>query len=93
MALTLEYLTVAQALILAFGAIVVFYSARAYRRTKTKAMLLLSVGFGFVTVGAAIAGVLFNLLGVDLVSVVTVQAFSQAVGFFIIVYSLTRTKD
>ena len=93
MELTLEYLTFAQALILVFGAVVVFYGARAYRRTKSRAMLLLSLGFGFVTAGAAMAGVLFNLAGVDLTTVEAVQASSQAVGFFIIVYSLTRTKD
>lgn len=93
MELTLQYLTVIQGFILVLGAIVVFYGARAYRRTKSRAMLLLSLGFAFVTVGAAAAGVLFNLAQVDLASVEAVQASSQAIGFFIIVYSLTRTKD
>ena len=90
----LIYLNIAQALILIFGSVVVFYAFRAFRRTKSQAMLLLGMGFGFVTAGAVVAGVLFNIANVrDLSTVVTVQAASQAVGFFIIVYSLARSKD
>lgn len=89
----LLYLNISQALILIFGGVVVFYASRSYHRTRSKAMLLLGLGFAFVTAGAVLAGILFNLGGEDLSVVVTVQAVSQAVGFFIIVYSLTRTKD
>ena len=90
----LIYLNIAQALILIFGSVVVFYAFRAFRRTKSQAMLLLGMGFGFVTAGAVVAGVLFNIANVrDLSTVVTVQAASQAAGFFIIVYSLARSKD
>ncbi len=91
--LELIYLDVAQGLILLFGSVVVFYASRSYLRTKSKAMLLLGLGFAFVTAGAVVAGLLFNVAGQDLTTVETVQASSQAAGFFIIVYSLTRTKD
>ena len=92
--MNLAYLDVAQALILVFGSIVVFYALRAFRRTKSQSMLLLGLGFAFVTLGAVLAGVLFNLTTMnDLVTVQTVQAASQAIGFFIIVYSLARAKD
>lgn len=87
------YLNISQALILIFGSIVVFYASRSYLRTKSRAMILLGLGFAFVTAGAVVAGVLFNVAGEDLTTVETIQAASQAAGFFIIVYSLTRTKD
>jgi len=89
----LIYLSAAQVLILILGGIVTFYALRAYGRTKSRAMLLLGLGFAFMTAGAAIAGVLFNVANEDLTTVESVQAASQVVGFFIIVYSLTRTKD
>ncbi|MDA4119083.1 MAG: hypothetical protein OK436_00670 [Thaumarchaeota archaeon] len=89
----LLYLNISQALILIFGGIVVFYASRSYLRTKSRAMLLLALGFAFVTAGAVVAGVLFNIAGEDLTTVETIQATSQAAGFFIIVYSLTRTRD
>jgi len=89
----LVYLSAAQGLILILGGIVVFYALRSYGRSKSSSMFLLGLGFAFVTVGAAIAGVLFNVANEDLTTVESVQAVSQAVGFFIIVFSLTRAKD
>ncbi len=88
----LVYLDIAQALILVFGGVVVYYAYRAYGKTKSQAMLLLAFGFAFVTLGALVAGVLYNLGTGDLSTVITVQAYGQAVGFFIIVYSLARAK-
>ena len=88
----LIYLDLAQGLILLFGSVVIFYAARAYRKTKSQAMLLLALGFAFVTAGAVVAGILFNFVSGDLSTVVTLQAYSQAVGFFIIVYSLARAR-
>jgi hypothetical protein len=90
--MNLVYLDIAQALILVFGGVVVFYAGRAYGRTKSQAMLLLGIGFAFVTLGASAAGLLYNFYTVDLGTVITVQAFSQAIGFFVIVYSLARAK-
>lgn len=87
------YLDTAQALILVFGGVVVYYAGRAYGRTKSSAMLLLGIGFACVAVGAVAAGILYNLNTGDLGTPVTVQAYSQAVGFFIIVYSLARAKS
>ncbi|MDG6955653.1 MAG: hypothetical protein JRN70_03735 [Nitrososphaerota archaeon] len=86
------YLDLAQALILIFGGVVVYYAGKAYRKSKSQAMLLLAIGFAFVTLGALVAGVIYNFGTKDLGTVITVQAYCQAVGFFIIVYSLARAK-
>ena len=88
----LTYLDIAQGLILIFGGVVVFYAWKSFGRTKSQAMLLLGVGFAFVTAGAVVAGLLFNLFTSDLVVVQTTQASLQAVGFFVIVYSLAKAK-
>jgi len=89
----LIYLDIAQILILVFGGVVVYFASRAYGRTKSPAMLLLGLGFGCVAIGAVAAGILFNLNSGDLSTPITVQAYSQAVGFLIIVYSLARAKS
>jgi len=88
----LIYLDVAQAFILLFGGVVVYYAGRAFSKTRSQAMFLLAVGFAFVTLGALAAGVMYNLGSLDLGTVITIQAYSQAVGFFVIVYSLARAK-
>jgi hypothetical protein len=89
----LIYLDVAQVLILIFGGVVVYFASRAYGRTKSPAMLLLGLGFACVAIGAVVAGILFNLNTGDLSTPITVQAYSQAVGFLVIVYSLARAKS
>ncbi len=88
-----DFFRIAQLLILLFGGIVVYYASKGYGRTKSKSMLLLAVGFTFVAIGAGLAGILFELVNIDFTTVVMVQAVSQAIGFFIIVYSLAGTKD
>jgi uncharacterized membrane protein YjjP (DUF1212 family) len=90
----LDILEVAQVFILIFGGIVVYYASRSYSRNRSRSMLFLAIGFAVVTIGAVLAGVLFQfvLIG-NLEAVEAVQALSQAVGFFIIVFSLVGTKE
>lgn len=56
-------------------------------------MFLLALGFAFVVAGGVVAGFLYELDGVDIGTVEVLQAVSQAVGFFIIVYSLMVMKE
>jgi hypothetical protein len=85
-------LDIAQALILVFGGVVVYFAGKSYSKTKSQAMLLLAVGFAFVTLGAFTAGVMYNFGTIGLPTVITVQAYSQAIGFLVIVYSLAKAK-
>lgn len=87
-----DSLAVFQVLILILGGIVVFYASRSYSRTKSRSMLMLSIGFAFVTIGAGLAGILFDFASYDLQTVVTVQAAFQTIGFLAIVYSLLGPK-
>ncbi len=89
----IDVLRVFQSAIVILGAVVVYFSSKSFRRTKSKSMLFLAVGFAFVTAGAVVAGLLFELLNYDIVAVETIQAISQTVGFILIVYSILGTKD
>lgn len=93
MALALQFLEVAQTLVLIFGLVIVYYAGKSYRRTRSTAMLMLAVGFGLASVGSALGGVAFELMGVDLQTADTLQALAQALGFFIILASLALVKD
>jgi uncharacterized membrane protein len=93
LSLTLEVLRIAQALVLIFGLVVVYYAAKSYRRTKSKSMLLLALGFGITTVGSVVGGVAYELMGAGLEDADMLYAVAQAVGFFIILLSLAVTKD
>ena len=56
MASTLDLLRIFQVAILILGIIVVYYSQKGYRKTKSRSLLFLALGFMFVTIGAALAG-------------------------------------
>ena len=89
----LDLLRASEILVLVFGSVIIFYALRSGRRTKNLSMFLLGFGFAFVVVGGVAAGFLFEISGLDFATVELLQATSQAVGFFIIVYSLMVIKE
>ncbi len=89
----MDVLRIAQGLIFVLGAIVVYTALKGYARQKSGAMLMLALGFGFVTMGAVAAGILFELINADLFVVEAVQASSQVLGFVLIVYSLAGPRE
>jgi heme A synthase len=74
--------------VLAFGGLVAFYAARAYRRTGSRALRSLTVGLSLIVVGALLAGVAHQVLGAPLAVGVAVHGGFTALGFLIMAYSL-----
>lgn len=74
--------------VLAFGGLVAFYAASAYRRTGSRALRSLTVGLGLIVVGALLAGVAHQVLGAPLAVGVAVHSGFTAVGFLTMAYSL-----
>ena len=91
--MSLDLLRAAELLVLVFGGVIVFYAVRSGLKTRNLSMFLLALGFTFVVAGGVAAGFLFELDVWDIASVEVMQATSQAVGFFIIVYSLMVMKE
>lgn len=73
---------------LVLGGAVTYFAYKAYRRTGAPALRALTVGFGVVTVGGLLAGVIDRLLPVDPSYALIVDSGLTALGFAIIVYSL-----
>ncbi|WP_276272147.1 DUF7521 family protein [Haloarcula litorea] len=83
----------AKTLILVIGGLITYYSYGAYTRTGSPEHKWLTYGFGVVTLGAVLGGVLDivvgNVFGVDLIyTSVFVSSSMTAVGLGIILYSL-----
>jgi hypothetical protein len=89
----IDLLRAAEGLVLVFGGVIIFFALRSGRRSRSLSMFLLGLGFAFVVAGGVVAGFLFEMDGMDITTVETLQAISQAVGFFIIVYSLMVMKE
>lgn len=74
--------------ILVLGAGVTATGYKAYRRTGDRSLGTLALGFGVITVGALLAGIAHQLLGVPLEQGIVLNSLLVAVGLAIITYSL-----
>ncbi|MFB6160729.1 MAG: hypothetical protein ABEJ61_06085 [Haloferacaceae archaeon] len=75
-------------LTLVLGGSITVYAHRAHRRTGSDALRALAVGFGTVTLGALLAGIVDRLLPLDPNLALAVESLFTTVGFAVILYSL-----
>jgi hypothetical protein len=81
-------LLLSEVAIVAMGGVLVYVSARAYRRNKSRSMLAMSVGFAIIVLGSLIEEVSLEVLGYQLVEAHTLENVAVAVGLVILVYSI-----
>lgn len=86
-------IVVSKTLILVIGGLITYFSFKAYRRTGTPQHRWLALGFGIITVGAVLGGVLDLAVGTyfgeDLLATsVFVSSAMTAAGLGVILYSL-----
>ncbi|SEH17159.1 hypothetical protein SAMN04487967_3022 [Natronorubrum sediminis] len=81
-------LTIVKTLILLVGGVITFFAYKAYKRTHQRALGLLAAGFGLVTLGLVLAGLLYEILGVSLTMGILLESTLMLVGFLVIAYSL-----
>ena len=74
--------------ILVLGGGIAYIAYKAHRRTESPSLRALAFGFGVVTIGALLAGIAHQLLGVDLRTGILINSILTALGFGIIIYSL-----
>lgn len=86
--MTNTVIIVLKTIILVFGSGVTVTAFKAYRRTGDPALRALAIGFGTITLGALLAGVAHQLLGVTIKQGVVINSFLVAIGLAIIMYSL-----
>lgn len=73
---------------LVLGATVTYLSFKAFRRTQSAALRSLTIGFGLVTLGALLAGVVDQVAGLQTDLALVIESVLTAAGFAVIVYSL-----
>jgi hypothetical protein len=81
-------IVVLKTLTLVLGLTITYLAFKAYRRTDSSALRSLTIGFGLVTLGALLAGVADQIIGLQTDYALVVESSLTVVGFGIIVYSL-----
>jgi hypothetical protein len=85
-------IVVTKTLTLLLGGLITYFAFKAYRRTGARSLRLLTVGFGVVTIGSLLAGVLDQIVEVGFQIGLFVESTLMALGFAVIVYSLYTTE-
>ena len=70
------------------GGLITFYAFRAYRRTGSPSLRALAVGFGVVTFGAIVGGVIDQISSLDPLVALAAESVFVLLGFVAILYSL-----
>ncbi|MFZ1022710.1 MAG: hypothetical protein WAN87_01065, partial [Thermoplasmata archaeon] len=78
--------------VLLVGAGIAYASLRAYARTHDASIAFMGIGFAIVTVGAGLAGIVYELATHDLLSAWISSAALEAVGFSLILFSILRPR-
>ena len=73
---------------LVLGLTVTYLAYKAFRRSGSAALRSLAVGFGLITLGALLAGVADQIVGLQTDFALVVESVLTAVGFAVIVHSL-----
>jgi hypothetical protein len=74
---------------LVLGSLIAYFALKAYRRTGAAALRALAIGFGIITLGAVVAGVIdFVIPQTGLLEGVLVHSVTTMIGFLFIAYSL-----
>ncbi|MFC6719478.1 hypothetical protein ACFQGT_14185 [Natrialbaceae archaeon GCM10025810] len=81
-------LAVVKTLVLIVGSVITYFAFKAYRRTRQPALGYLASGFGLVTLGLVLAGIVHEIIQIDLATGVLLESLLVLAGFLIIAYSL-----
>jgi len=81
-------LVIAKLVTMVLGLLIAFQAYRGYRRHHSRSMFYLAVGFGFVSVGAVVEGLLFDVVGLTLANASTIATAVVAIGMCTILYAL-----
>jgi len=74
------------------GAFIVYLAYRGYRRNASKPLLYVALGFALITAGTLLEGLMFVILGSDILAAIAIEGLLTVTGFVAIIYSIYAVK-
>ena len=81
-------LVIAKLITMSLGFVIAYQAYRGYREFDSEPMLYVAVGFLFISFGAVIEGLLFEVAGLSIFQAGAVQSLIVAIGMVFVLYSL-----
>ncbi len=84
--------TLTKVVALILGAFIVYLAYKGYKRNSSKPLLYVALGFALITAGTIAEGILYVLLGSELLSAIAAGTAVVVLGFVVIIYSIYSVK-
>lgn len=84
--------TITKIVALILGGFIVYLAYKGYKRNSSKPLLYVALGFALITAGTIAEGVLYVLLGLELLSAIAAGTAVVVLGFVVIIYSIYSVK-
>lgn len=81
-------LVIAKLITMLLGFLIAYQAYRGYRRNGSQPLFYVAVGFVFISFGAVIEGILFDVIGLSLSDAGTVATIIVALGMLSVLYAL-----
>jgi hypothetical protein len=78
---------------LILGTFIVYLAYRGFRRNRSRPLFYVAVGFALITAGTIAEGVLYVIVGSELLSAIAAGTAITVLGFVAIIYSVYALKD
>jgi len=77
---------------LVLGAFIVYLAYKGYSRNANKPLLYVALGFALITAATMVEGILYVIIGSDLLVALVISTLITAIGFGAIIYSVYSAK-
>ncbi|MGA3108761.1 MAG: hypothetical protein ABSD99_04805 [Candidatus Bathyarchaeia archaeon] len=84
--------TLTKIVALILGGFIVYLAYKGYKRNSSKPLLYVALGFALITAGTIAEGILYVLLGSELLSAIAAGTAVVVLGFVVIIYSIYSVK-
>jgi hypothetical protein len=87
------FATITKGAALVLGVFIVYLAYTGFRRNRSRPLLFVTIGFALITGGTVAEGILYVLLGSQLLAAITAGTAITVLGFAVIIYSIYVVKD
>lgn len=84
--------TVIKLVALVLGTFIVYLAYKGYRRNTSKPLLYVALGFALITAATIVEGILYVIVGSDLLVALFISTIITVIGFVAIIYSIYSVK-
>jgi hypothetical protein len=84
--------TVIKLAALILGTFIVYLAYKGYRRNNSKPLLYVALGFALMTAATIVEGILYVIIGAELLVALFISTIITVIGFVAIIYSVYSVK-